>query len=378
MTTVATWGIKLAPGTTKFDSFPDEEELNIILRITNAALGENFADPNGRTVVKITKMKGGMDISDDEEDEEASESADAEEFVLCSLTPGKIEQVTLNVEFGPDLVQFEVIGKNEVHLLGNWIDTSSDEPPFDSDDDSDEDNEGAFRLEDVSSDVEMDPNELALDDDDDEDTDGSRFEELVGAAGNKKRSADAMEEDVAMDGLSKKQKKKLAKKLKNADGDAVATSVMSATSVTSVDAGASPDSKKKEKKDKKEKKEKEVDGAASKGGESRTLSGGLVVQDAKKGTGKTAKKGSQLAMRYIGKLENGKVFDKNTSGAPFRFRLGAGEVIKGWDQGLVGMQTGGERILTIPAALAYGSKGAKPDIPPNATLRFEVKLIEVK
>jgi FK506-binding nuclear protein len=77
-------------------------------------------------------------------------------------------------------------------------------------------------------------------------------------------------------------------------------------------------------------------------------------------------------MRYIGKLTNGKVFDKNVSGKPFNFRLGAGEVIKGWDQGIVGMKLGGERKLTIPAPLAYGKRGAPPQIPGNATLVFEV------
>ncbi|KAI9321626.1 hypothetical protein BX666DRAFT_1904055 [Dichotomocladium elegans] len=83
-------------------------------------------------------------------------------------------------------------------------------------------------------------------------------------------------------------------------------------------------------------------------------------------------------MRYIGKLTNGKVFDKNVSGKPFSFRLGRGEVIKGWDIGVAGMKLNGERKLTIPAPLAYGRSGAPPDIGPNATLVFEIKLVAVK
>ncbi|RKP22658.1 hypothetical protein SYNPS1DRAFT_19784, partial [Syncephalis pseudoplumigaleata] len=79
-----------------------------------------------------------------------------------------------------------------------------------------------------------------------------------------------------------------------------------------------------------------------------------------------------LSMRYIGRLMNGKVFDQNTKGKPFNFKLGKGEVIKGWDMGIEGMMLNGKRRLTIPAKLAYGSRGAPPDIPPNATLQFDV------
>lgn len=82
-------------------------------------------------------------------------------------------------------------------------------------------------------------------------------------------------------------------------------------------------------------------------------------------------------MRYIGKLQNGKTFDSNTKGKPFNFKLGRGEVIKGWDVGLAGMRIGGERRLTIPPNMAYG-KQANAGIPANSTLIFDVKLLEVK
>jgi FK506-binding nuclear protein len=100
----------------------------------------------------------------------------------------------------------------------------------------------------------------------------------------------------------------------------------------------------------------------------RTLASGLEYEDIKTGTGPVAKPGKRLSMRYvliyryIGKLTNGKQFDSNTAGAPFSFVLGRGEVIKGWDQGLNGMAVGGERKLSIPAALAYG-KQKLPGIP---------------
>jgi len=84
-------------------------------------------------------------------------------------------------------------------------------------------------------------------------------------------------------------------------------------------------------------------------------------------------------VRYTGRLaSNNSVFDSNKSGAPFKFRLGGNQVIKGWDLGLEGMVVGGERTLVIPADLAYGMKGAPPSIPKNAKLIFDVKLIDVK
>ena len=110
----------------------------------------------------------------------------------------------------------------------------------------------------------------------------------------------------------------------------------------------------------------------------RKLPSGLIMEDVIVGTGPKAKAGKKVSVRYVGKLANGKTFDSNTKGAPFSFKLGKGEVIKGWDLGVQGMSVGGTRKLTIPAPLGYGSKGAAPDIPKNAELHFEVKLLQVK
>ena len=140
-----------------------------------------------------------------------------------------------------------------------------------------------------------------------------------GADKSLKRSADAMDEDAPSTGgeLSKKQKKKLNKKLKNETGEAVAvtTTIKEVTSEV-----GSPDGKKDKKEDKKDKKNKEAkkDGKSSGKPEKQTLPSGLVIEDHKKGGGKAAKNGSTIGMRYIGKLENGKVFDSNTKGKPVR------------------------------------------------------------
>ena len=98
----------------------------------------------------------------------------------------------------------------------------------------------------------------------------------------------------------------------------------------------------------------------------------LQIEDLTVGTGATAVAGDTLNVNYVGTFLNGNVFD---SGA-FSFRLGAGAVIAGWDQGLVGMKVGGRRRLIIPPALAYGSAGSGR-IPPNTTLRFEVELVSI-
>ena len=102
------------------------------------------------------------------------------------------------------------------------------------------------------------------------------------------------------------------------------------------------------------------------------------IKDTKLGSGESTKAGDKLKVNYTGKLADGSIFDssKKAGRSPFEFVLGAGEVIKGWDQGLVNMKVGGVRTLTIPPELAYGEAGAGP-IPPNSTLTFEVELLEI-
>ena len=110
------------------------------------------------------------------------------------------------------------------------------------------------------------------------------------------------------------------------------------------------------------------------------LSGGvtaLKIEDIRKGDGATAKAGDSVTVNYRGTLLSGKLFDESYGKAPFEFQLGAGNVIKGWDQGVAGMKVGGKRKLTIPAELGYGDAGAGADIPPGATLLFDVELLKV-
>ncbi|PHH78084.1 hypothetical protein CDD82_3213 [Ophiocordyceps australis] len=189
--------------------------------------------------------------------------------------------------------------------------------------------------------------------------------------GKNKRPAESLDDMIAdaQDGaLSKKQQKKL----KNNKGDAVAAD---------------------DKKDKKVQFAKNLEqgptGSADKGKEGgKAKEGnkasvgikvvqGVTIDDRTIGKGRTVKNGDTVGVRYIGKLANGQQFDANKKGKPFNFKVGKGQVIKGWDIGIVGMAIGGERRLIIPAQAGYGSRGM-PGIPPNSQLTFDVKLLEIK
>ena len=106
---------------------------------------------------------------------------------------------------------------------------------------------------------------------------------------------------------------------------------------------------------------------------------GLRITDLEVGSGAEATAGQTVVVHYRGTLEDGSQFDASYDrGTPFSFPLGAGRVIKGWDEGVQGMKVGGKRKLVIPSDLGYGARGAGGVIPPNATLIFEVELLEVK
>lgn len=205
----------------------------------------------------------------------------------------------------------------------------------------------------------------------------------------KKKKGKANETDVAPD-------KSVAM---DKDSNPTATSESEKVEKLNTDGNANGDvseGKKKKKKNKKAKKEKGDDiktedqntSAADKGAKqskakpakARTFANGLVIEELEMGRpdGKRASRGSKVSVRYIGKLQkNGKQFDSNIGRAPFKFRLGVGQVIKGWDVGVEGMRVGDKRRLTIPPSMGYGASGAPPQIPPNAWLVFDVELVNV-
>jgi len=113
-------------------------------------------------------------------------------------------------------------------------------------------------------------------------------------------------------------------------------------------------------------------------GEGMKTPSGLQYWDIKVGGGRTADRGMTVKVHYTGWLTNGKKFDSSVGKSPFQFRIGAHQVIKGWEEGVSGMKVGGKRQLRIPPDLAYGREGYPGAIPPNATLVFDVQLLSVE
>ncbi|KAJ3196017.1 peptidylprolyl isomerase fpr4 [Irineochytrium annulatum] len=305
------------------------------------------------------------------------------DFVIANLLPGKVEQQVVDLAFiegllGGEEITFTVHGEHTLHLTGYHIAEDVDE---DDDDDEDDEMDGISFDEDGNP-VDEDGNILDLsgwqddDDEDDEEEDGDEEE-----ADN--NIADLLGKRKGLTVGGKNVKK--AKIVEIEDDDDMEEDVTPAPQKGKKEAKA--EGKKETKAEKKaEKKTQEKKGKAN--GEKaeavalesnvKTLPSGLKIEDVVVGSGPRAKNGKKVQVRYIGKLPNGKVFDSNTSGGkPFTFRLGAGEVIKGWDMGVNGMNVGGSRKMIIPPGLGYGSRGAPPDIPGNSTLHFEVKLLKV-
>ncbi|KAI1083294.1 hypothetical protein F5B20DRAFT_529406 [Whalleya microplaca] len=353
---------------------------------------EDGAKPNG--VAKSSKKGKEPATSSDDDDDESVDSndMDIEQLVVCTLDTERNYQQPLDLTIGPDEEVFFVVkGTHTIHLTGNYIVDTNEESSDDEEDDEDDYDfpagmDGIEEYDSEDSEVDEldgmeDPRVTEVD------TDEEEAPKLVAAETKKgKNKRRAEDEPESLDDLiakadaapETKLSKKQQKKLKNNKGEPVATKEEAKTE------SAKETPAKADKSDKKVQFAKNLEqgptgsAAAEKGATLgvKTIQG-VTVDDRKVGSGRVVKKGNKVDVRYIGKLQDGKVFDSNKKGKPFSFTAGKGEVIKGWDIGVQGMSVGGERRLTIPANLAYGSK-AQPGIPGNSTLIFDIKLLAIK
>ncbi|KAI4260588.1 MAG: hypothetical protein L6R42_003988 [Xanthoria sp. 1 TBL-2021] len=404
------------------------------------ALAETVSDDemeidglNGQSGKKRNKGKGkalSEEDGEDSEDDQIEDGADMEEVIVCTLDPQKNYQQPLDLTIGEnERAFFKVSGTHAIHLTGNYVIPAEGSHDHDHDDGEEDEYDlspGEEDLDDEDESDELDhledPRITEVDTEEDEAPKLTK-KDAVPQKGKNKRVAEELEEEPAnldeivakslkpepaINGEQKLSKKQL-KKLKNNAGKAVeaAAEVQNVKAEdSSKDASTSKTDKKVQfaknleqgptniskspkaeaktgaKESKAEKKdEPKVEGMVNGGLPKaslgpKTLQGGVKIDDKKLGKGPACKKGNKIGMRYIGKLQDGKIFDANKSGSPFTFTLGTGEVIKGWDIGVAGMSVGGERRIDIPASLAYGSRSV-PKIPANSDLRFDVKLLKI-
>ncbi|KAK7756699.1 peptidylprolyl isomerase fpr3 [Diatrype stigma] len=352
--------------------------------------GAKKTNGTAKKVNKKGKKPATSSDEDSDEDDEDDEEVDWQELVVCTLDTERNFQQPLDITIAPNEdVHFVVKGTHTVYLSGNYVIDA------DEDDSSEEDEEDDYDYPEGIDEYDSEDSEIdELDDIQDPrvtevESDEEEAPKLVAAdtkKGKNKRAAPEEAEDLdamiakAAAATDTKLSKKQQKKLKNNKGEAVAAEADKKAAETAKEAPAKGDKKVQFAKNLEQgptgsaASEKPAGKAASVGVK---VVQGVTVDDRKAGSGRSVKKGDRVDVRYIGKLADGKVFDSNKKGKPFSFKAGDGQVIKGWDVGIIGMSVGGERRLTIPAHLAYGSK-ALPGIPANSQLIFDVKLLGIK
>jgi len=262
----------------------------------------------------------------DDEDEEGNTKAGTA-FTIASLRLDHTDSQPIDLIFDADVpVTFTVTGKNPVHLVGFFVPPQNEEPFGDFD----------------SEDEDIDSDQFDEEEEEEEEEAPKKRAAPGGQSTNGAPAAKKIKQEVQQKAQPKEEKKPQQQTPKQGG----------------------------------EKKPQQQQQQKTPQGQKGTLQGGLQFAVLEEGTGKVARKGNRVEVKYVGKLKNGKVFDKAT-GKPFRFGLGKQEVIQGWDIGVEGMKEGEKRRLVIPSQLAYGAGGAPPTIPPHAELTFDVELVRV-
>ncbi|XP_015585605.1 46 kDa FK506-binding nuclear protein [Cephus cinctus] len=328
---------------------------------------------------------------------------DNRNYLLCSLKKGSAWQVPLDLNFQEGTkIAFTSNGRGHVHLTGYLI---PDEDDLDLDDveeeDDDEDipqlvskqskrkaldspketktskrikqeqqqeDEESLDDEHDDDDLDEDDSEDGIDEDDEEEVDDEEADD--DEEDEEEEEIVEEEEEEVVETIVKPQKKnKQTLQQQQQQQQKVKQDKQKMVNGKEL--------KQEQVKQKKNKGEQQQLNTAKHEQKARVIEGGVQIEDIKLGSGAPAKSGKFISVYYVGRLKNGKKFDSTNHGDGFKFRLGKGEVIKGWDIGIAGMKTGGKRRITIPPALAYGAKGSPPVIPGNSTLIFEVELRNV-
>ena len=349
------WGIELEP------SKPQTVTPKYPLHITKCILGSSATaeeKENARTIVKCQ-----------------SGEENKTPYVIASLRLGAKEQTSLDLVFEPEVpIVLSTSGPSKVNLVGFYItsfdhddeeDDFDDEEEFEEEEDEDEDDEDDE--EDANLKALLRDEEL---DDDEEDFDPNEDEK----ANKEERMRDIIDDKIFKTEL-KAEKRQLKEKKEEEEEEEEEAPAKPSKKVQKVEKKAEKPQKAAKEPEKKQQQQQQQ--KKSTGYEPQKFSNGLIVQDIVVGKGAKPVRGHMIVMNYVGRLKNGKVFDSSSKANPFKFKFGVGQVIKGWDIGINGMQVGGKRKLTIPPSLGYGNQRVGP-IPANSTLIFDVELLAVK
>ncbi|RZC33097.1 FKBP C domain containing protein [Asbolus verrucosus] len=321
-------------------------------------------------------------------------------YLLCTLNKKDKLQCSLDLNFEVgSKVSFATNGKSHVHLTGylTGLDDELEEeeaeeeesvviskkekkrlkkqlnegPPKKKSKSSENDTQLNNSKEDVkeeSSDSDFDLDKLVKNEDSEEEEDEDEAEEEEDDFEDEEEEASSLSEPESEEEQTKPKQNGVAK--------ASSTPVNKEQQKKGLEEKPKKQKETKEQKIPKEKSKKQEQKQPQ--GKKTTLKGGVVIQELKEGSGEVVKSGKFAHVYYEGRLkETNKVFDSTTKGPGFSFRVGKGEVIKGWDIGLVGMKVGGKRRIICPPNTAYGPKGSPPVIPPNSTLVFDVEIKKV-
>jgi FK506-binding nuclear protein len=299
-------------------------------------------------------------------------SNDEQTYLLCTLRKNTVIQKSLNLNFTVgDKVTFFSKGNGVVHLSGSLMPEGFDDD-FDSDDENileDEDEKTVVNPTKVKEDRKQKPDKALTTEEDDMDEDDELGGELESDDEESDENDDDEDDDDDSDDDSAEEEEieEQPKKKLKLDGKKPVQNGLE---------NGKPNSKETGKATKEAASQNQQNKQAK--GNKLVLQGGVTALERQVGNGKEAKSGKKLQVYYEGRLKNtNKVFDSSKQGPGFKFTLGRGEVIKGWDIGVAGMKVGGKRTLTIPANLAYGAKGYPPTIPGNSTLVFDIELKNV-